>query len=99
MENNLMDSEASNNIKELIDLGWELRLHFGNHESYCDIKESNWEASFTKFLPKGLETSFTKFLPKGLWDNHKDEYSLDMSDSIKKAYLNVKNGVRVGEND
>jgi hypothetical protein len=74
---------ASNKVKELISDGWEFTLHYGEHDTYCEIKELSWEADFTR---KKVD---------GGWDNHKCGYALLPDDAIKMAYDNIKNGVRL----
>lgn len=81
----LLGVVASNKVKELIDKGWEFTLHYGIHDTYCEIKELSWEADFTR--RKG----------GGRWDNHKCGYSLLPDDAVKNAYNNIKNGERLNK--
>lgn len=79
----LLSAVASNQVNELIKQGWEFALHYGNHETYCDIREPSWEADFTRKKENGL------------WDNHECGYDHSPDGAIKMAYNNIKNGVRL----
>lgn len=79
----LLGVVASNQVNELIKQGWEFTLHYGEHETYCDIKEPSWEANFTRRKENGF------------WDNHKCGYDYTPDGAIRMAYNNIKNGVRL----
>lgn len=86
METNLISLISSKQVNELISDGWEFTLHYGDHSTYCDIKEPSWECDFTR---KGDD---------GLWDNHECGYGHSPESAIEKAYQNIKNGVRLIRN-
>jgi hypothetical protein len=79
----MITTETTEKINELITQGWEFMLHYGDHSTYCDIKEPSWEADFTI---KGKNN---------LWDNHESGYSLCPNEAIITAYNNIKGGVRL----
>jgi len=79
----LLGVVASNQVNELLEQDWEFTLHFGDHETYCDIKKPSWEADFTRKKENGL------------WDNHECGYDNTPDGAIRKAYNNIKNGVRL----
>lgn len=79
----LLGVVASKQVNELINQGWEFTLHYGYHKTYCDIKEPSWEADFTRKKDDGL------------WDNHECGYGNSPDCAIRKAYNNIKNGVRL----
>jgi hypothetical protein len=78
-------ANATAQINELIQLGWDFFLHYGDHETYCEIDGYSWEADFTKRKDDKL------------WDNHESGYGLTASDAITNAYNNIKNGKRLGQ--
>lgn len=81
----LLGVVASNQVNELINNGWEFTLHYGDHKTYCKIQEPSWEADFTRKKDNGL------------WDNHECGYDNSPDGAIRKAYNNIKNGVRLNK--
>lgn len=79
----LLNTSASNQIRELIEDGWEFMLVYGDNSTRCDIKELCWEADFTRQKDDGY------------WDNHESGYDLCPNEAINKAYNNIKNGVKL----
>lgn len=78
-----INQNSKDQINELIGLGWEFMLCYGEYHSYCDIEGSCWEADFTKKMINGK------------WDNHESGYSIIVDEAINKAYYNIKNGNRL----
>ena len=81
----LLGVVASNQVNELIKNGWEFSLHYGDHKTYCDIQEPSWEADFTRKMDNGL------------WNNHESGYDNSPDGAIRKAYNNIKNGVKLNK--
>jgi hypothetical protein len=78
----LISPESTDQIKELINQGWEFSLHYGDHTMFSS-KRIDWESDFTRQMEDGL------------WDNHESGYGSTPDESINNAYNNIKNGKRL----